>query len=358
MYVLSKEKQILVLSALVDGNSERAAARIAGCNRETVGTYGLRFGQGAARLHDRLVRDLSCSTVQVDEIWSFCSKKQKRVELWDPPEYGDLYTFTAFDQSSKLVISYLTGKRTDETTRRFITDLRSRLIVMPAMTSDGWAPYIGAIRDIFGPDTDYGQLVKNYSYRGGTIREDHRYEPPRDPFITRRRVSGAPDVDRMTTTGVERNNGTMRHMIGRQRRLCYAFSKDAVHHAAAWSLCVAWYNFAHIVRTTRMTPAMRAGIVRCPWDVEEFYEAIMEAPEVEKPVAVPLLPKQPETTSRPLPGGRGFLRVVPQQERGIRPPPPKVEADDQVDAKELERQAAKQLGLFDGDEPNDPEDVS
>jgi hypothetical protein len=81
--------------------------------------------------------------------------------------------------------------------------------------------------------------------RKGQHEDDHRYEPPRDPFLTERVVFGAPNID--TATHIERNNGTMRHHVGRMRRLCYAFSKDLKHHKAAVALGYVHYNLCHVV---------------------------------------------------------------------------------------------------------------
>lgn len=218
--VLSDGKRLRVLAALVDGNSERAVERITEVNARTIRKFALVLGAGAQRLHDRLVRDLSCSVVEVDEIWSYVQKKQARVDpAKDGPDVGEAYTFVALDASSRLVISFYVGKRDEVSTAIFITDLRARMVVMPALTSDGWSPYVPAIGDSFGRSVDYAQTIKNY--RTGAARgPDYRYEPPRDVFITKKVVYGNPDLDHASTSYIERNNGTMRHHIGRMRRLC------------------------------------------------------------------------------------------------------------------------------------------
>jgi IS1 family transposase len=291
-----------------------------------------------------MVRELSCSLVQVDEIWSYIGKKQRRVQPGDPPDVGDAYTFTALDTASRLLISYYVGRRNEESTQVFINDLRSRLVVMPAMTSDGWAPYIGAVAGNFGVSVDYLQTIKNYSRTGRRNGgDDHRYEPPRDPFITKKVIYGAPDIDRSSTAYVERNNGTMRHLIGRMRRLCYAFSKRLDHHRSAWAIAVAHYNFCHVIKTLRCTPAMQAGITDHLWNIEEFYDRIASEPTCDAPRLQHLAHRTPETTSRELPGGRGFLRVVKGAGAPRGPVPPTT----------IEAPLEVQLGLFD-EPPKDP----
>jgi hypothetical protein len=101
--VLPREKRLRVLAALVDGNSERAVERMCEVNRLTISRLGLAFGRGAQRVHDALVRDLSCSVVEVDEIWSYVGKKEARVKGSDPAGVGEAYTFVALDAGSRLV---------------------------------------------------------------------------------------------------------------------------------------------------------------------------------------------------------------------------------------------------------------
>lgn len=330
--VLPREKRLAVLAALVDGNSERAVERLTGVAQKTVGRFALRLGTAAQHLHNLQARDLSCSLLEVDEVWSFVKVKQARAT----PEHlaagcGEQYTFTALAMPSRYVVTWKVGRRDEATADAFIADLRARLVVMPAMTSDGFAPYVSAIGKSFGPGVDYAQTIKNY--RTGAQRgPDHRYEPPRDPFITKRTIYGAPNIDRATTAHVERNNGTMRHHIGRMRRLCYAFSKDPEHHRAAVGLNFVHYNLCHVIRTTRLSPALAAGATDHLWSLEELLDALLSVPETAAPVAVPLTPRRPESTARELPNGRGFLRVVssgkgpaaPSHGPAVPPPAPPV----------------------------------
>ncbi|WP_441292049.1 IS1 family transposase [Sorangium sp. KYC3313] len=317
--VLPAEKRLAVLAALVDGNSERAVSRMTDVSRAAISRFGLALGAGAQRLHDRLVRGLRCELIQADEVFSYVGKKQARVTEKDAPGIGETYSFTALDTASRLVIAWRVGKRDMETCGPFIADLRSRLLVMPQITTDGFAPYIATVAEHFGLSVDYMQTVKNYrtgSYRG----PDHRYEPPRDPFITKHTIYGAPDAKKASTAYVERLNGTTRHLLGRMRRLCYAFSKAPEHHRAAVALHYTYFNLCWTVRTLRVTPAMEAGLTGHVWDLEELLDAIMSEPAGEKPEPQPLEHRQPEAPSRPLPGGRGFLRLVTAPTPALRRP--------------------------------------
>lgn len=318
MKVLSAEKRLHILAALVDGNSHRAIERMHDVEKKTVGRFALRLGQGAAWLHNAQVRDLACPLIQVDEIWSYIRKKEARVDPEkDGPDAGDAYTFVGLDVSSRLAISFLVGKRNQDTTDAFIRDLRSRLTVMPQMTSDGFQPYVPAIGKSFGYGVDYSQMKKNYRIKGR--RDTDIYEPAREPFITKRLIFGAPDMEKCSTSYIERQNGTMRHHIGRIRRRCYAFSKKIDNHRAAVMLAYTHYNFCHVVKTLRCTPAMQAGITDHIWDLDEFLERVLTAAPCEAPSAKPLVPKGP---ARALPNG-GFLRLLksPSAKPGPGAPP-------------------------------------
>ncbi|MRG95593.1 transposase [Polyangium spumosum] len=307
---LDGSKRLRVLSALVDGNSERATARIAGVDRETVGRLSLQFGTGAVHLHNGLARHLAASLIQVDEIWSYVGKKQKRVTPEDPPYVGEAYTFVAMSATSRFVIGWHVGKRNEESARAFMEDVRARLCVMPSIVSDGFAPYIAAVGASFGPGVDYAQTVKNYS-RKGRRDDDHRYEPAREAhFITKRAIFGAPDLETASTAYMERQNGTMRHHIGRMRRLSYAFSKRPENHRAAVSLAYVHYNMCHIVSTLRTTPGMAAHVTDHLWEMEELLDALMTAKPCDPPAKEALRHREPESPARELPGGRGFLRLV------------------------------------------------
>ncbi|WP_437980425.1 IS1 family transposase [Sorangium sp. So ce117] len=321
--MLPRERQLAVLAALIDGNSERATERMTGVQQKTIGRFALRIGKAAQSLHNTMAHDLSCSLIESDEVWTFVKEKQARVTAEENAAgLGEAYTFTALAMPSRYVVTWYVGKRDEVSAGTFIADLRARLVVMPSLTSDGFPAYPGSVGSSFGPGVDFAQVIKHFT-RNGRRDDDHRYEPPRNPFRTKRVVFGAPNIDVATTAHVERNNGTMRHHIGRMRRLCYAFSKNVEHHKSAVSLAYTYFNLCHIVKTTRVTPAMSVGVANHVWELPELLEALLSVPETAAPNRKPLAPRKPEGTARELPGGRGFLRVV---QGGAAPSPPSAPA--------------------------------
>jgi hypothetical protein len=170
--------------------------------------------------------------------------------------------------------------------------------------------------------------VKHYR-SGGQRGPDHRYEPPRDPFVTKHTVLGSPTTELIRTPYVERYNLTQRHIVGRTRRLCLAFSKTLRGHRAAIALGIFAYNFVreHSALGNGTTPAMAAGITDHPWTIAELVEAALAEEPSDPPVPIPLtMPASrdgfPVGAARPLPNGRGFLRVVGGPAPAVRQPGP------------------------------------
>ncbi|NBU71289.1 MAG: IS1 family transposase [Proteobacteria bacterium] len=260
---LSVEKRAQILGLLVEGNSLRAASRLADVSINTVTKLLVDVGQACSDYQDKALRGLSCSQVQCDEIWSFCYAKQKNVSPDMPDGTGDLWTWTAIDAESRLMISWMVGKRDLETARLFMQDLASRLVVRPQITSDGHLPYVEAIEESFGMDVDFGMLVKKYGTKPGDKR--HQYLG-----ADRTVVTGNPQS--IGTSYVERANLTMRTNIKRFTRKTNAFSKKVDNHILAVSLHFMYYNFARIHKTLRMTPAMQAGISDHVWSLEEIVQ--------------------------------------------------------------------------------------
>lgn len=322
--VLSWEKRLQVLAAMVDGNSARAMSRMTGVHQDTIGRFGLMLGERAQWLHNRLARDLRPSFLEYDEQWGWVGVKGPRLRPDHPEGWGEQWSWVALDTASRFAVSFVVGPRNGDTAKRFIADIRSRVSTMPkVMTSDGLALYEEPILHAFGAP-EYAQVVKDF--KGRPQRSpDHRYEPPRDPMVTKRAVYGAPDLDHASTSHLERQNATMRHKNGRMRRLCYAFSKRLENHCAAVALTYTAYNFCNIIRTSRITPAMAIGVTSGPWELDQFLEELLRAEPCDPPEAQPLAFVQPATTARELPNGRGYLRVVPDPKGGpspVAPPAP------------------------------------
>jgi hypothetical protein len=139
---LSTEKRAAILGMLVEGNSLRATTRMAGCSINTVSKLLLDIGEVCAAYQDEHLRDLPCKVIEADEIWSFVYSKQKNVpkELQDTLGVGDIWTWTALDADSKLIVSWYVGDHKYEDAAAFMLDLKGRLRGRIQLTTDGTPP--------------------------------------------------------------------------------------------------------------------------------------------------------------------------------------------------------------------------
>ena len=151
MNILRREKQEAAIAALVEGASIRSVERMTGIHRDTIMRLGYRVGQGCANLMDSYMKNLKCQNVQVDEIWCYVGKKQRHLKDTDNlEELGDQWVFVALDADSKLIPSYLVGKRTADNAQAFIDDLSNRLDNRVQLSSDSLTAYVEAVESAFG----------------------------------------------------------------------------------------------------------------------------------------------------------------------------------------------------------------
>jgi IS1 family transposase len=284
MNILPRDKQILVIASLTEGMSIRAVERLTGIHRDTIMRLGARVGAGCAELHDRMMVGIRTGRLELDELWQYVGKKQKRVTRKDAAVCGDQYTFVALASSARAIVAYRTGKRDTANTDLFIQDLRERVLGSPEISSDGFLPYQPAIRAAFRSSA-YGQISKTYSVTD--LRKDaaHRYSPAAVIAVDREVIAGVPAE--ISTSYVERSHLTLRMSNKRFSRLGNGFSKKLEHHAASVSLYVAYYNLCRVHESLRSTPAQALGIADHAWSIGELIDAALATVPVEPVVTAP-----------------------------------------------------------------------
>jgi IS1 family transposase len=277
-------KRVQILSMLCEGSSMRSISRVADVSINTVAKLLAEAGEACAAHHWNAVCGVKAKRVQCDEIWSFVGAKQKNVADAKGNPEGDVWTWTAIDADSKLIISYMVGGRDSETANFFIDDLRERVDGRMPLTTDGHKAYLEAVAGAFHEGgIDYAMLVKLYGDPKGPKTDERRYSPAECTGIKKLRVTGDPDKAHVSTSYVERQNLTMRMSMRRFTRLTNAFSKKVDAHINALSLYFVFYNFTRIHKTLRMSPAMAAGIVDRLWSMEDVVMLIdARAPEPKK----------------------------------------------------------------------------
>ena len=282
---LTTDKRVQILNMLVEGMSMRSVSRVAGVSINTVSKLLVEAGEACAAYHDDAVRDVHASRVQCDEIWSFCYAKAKNVARAKaaPQGAGDVWTWTAIEADSKLIISWEVGDRTSATAIEFMDDLRDRLANRVQLTTDGHRAYLEAVEGAFGGDVDYAQLIKLY---GEAPDAEKRYSPATCIGTKKRRVEGSPDPAAVSMSYVEWSNLTMRMGMRRFTRLTNAFSKKIENHLHMLSLYFVHYNFCRVHKSLRVSPAMAAGVSDTLRDVEWIVGLIdARAPQPKRPAS-------------------------------------------------------------------------
>jgi IS1 family transposase len=276
MNKLPLSKRVAILSLLCEGMSMRAISRTADVSINTVVKMLEDAGEACMAFHDEKVRKLQSKRVQVDEVWAFCAAKAKNVKSMKRPidGAGDVWTWTAIDADSKLIVSYHVGTREMVCAKEFIGDLASRLDCRIQLTSDGWVPYLGAVGEAFKGKVDFAQLQKIFaSVHGGA----GRYSPADCIGTKTYKIIGDPDDAHISTSYVERSHLSIRMHNRRFTRLTNAFSKKFMNHVHALALYFVFYNFCRIHKTLRVTPAMAAGLTDKLMSFEDLADLIEKA---------------------------------------------------------------------------------
>jgi IS1 family transposase len=269
MNKLSMDKKVAVITALVEGCSVRSTSRLTGVAKGTIIRLLEEVGTACAAFQDVALRNIKAERIQIDEIWSFvgCKQKNVTVEKIEVGICGDTWTFAAIEAQSKLVISWLVGRRDAGCATEFLQDVASRLANRVQLTTDGHKMYLNAVVDAFADDIDYAQLVKVF---GNDPEGQKRYSPAQCLGTKKEALIGSPDPTHISTSYIERQNLTMRMNMRRFTGLTNAFSKKIENHMHSVALFYMYCNFVRIHQTLRVTPAMEAGICQRAWSIYDI----------------------------------------------------------------------------------------
>lgn len=200
---LPQEKKLVILTALVEGNSIRSVERMTGVHRDTIMRLMVRTGTHCQTFLNRMAKNLDCNRLELDEIWTFCKKKQNRLEKHEKYDLslGDQFVFYAIDPVSKFIPTWVIGKRNAENAIIFTRQLKNTLNGnRPQISSDSFRAYIDAIDMAFGCNVDYAVITKEYD-------KEHigpgRYAPPKVAGCVKTVIMGDPIQENICTSYIE-----------------------------------------------------------------------------------------------------------------------------------------------------------
>ena len=271
----SPERRAQILGMMVEGVSIRAISRMTGASKNTIVKLLADAGNACSEYQDRTLVNLPCKRIQADEIWSFVYSKQKNVPKEKRGQFGigDVWTWTTICADTKLVPSWYVGMRDAESAHHIMQDVAKRLSSRVQLTTDGFHCYLDAVNAAFGGDIDYAMLVKMY---GTDPMGERNYSPSICLSAESRIIRGNPDREHINTSYVERQNLNIRMGVRRFTRLTNAFSKKVENHIHALSIYFMHYNFVRIHQTTRVTPAMAAGVTDTLWSLDDMVRIVDE----------------------------------------------------------------------------------
>jgi IS1 family transposase len=276
MNKLDSAKGAMIVRAVCEGNSLRAASRMTGVAYNTVCKLIQSLGEACEWYQDKNLRNLPCTELQLDEAWAFVGCKEANKNQAKGEHIGDIWTWIGMDPNTKLVAGYYVGDRSANTAVEFCSDLGTRFSGHIQVTSDGHAAYRFAVGLAF-KDVDFAQLVKVY----GEDKEGNEIVVRCDK-VTR---FGNPDMDKVSTSLIERQNLTLRMSCRCYARRTNAHSKKIENHCNAVALHFFFYNFCRKHLSLKTSPAVAAGVASSIWTVDDLlemfdtYQAVNHAPK-------------------------------------------------------------------------------
>lgn len=258
MNVLKQEKKELVLNLLTEGNTLRGIQRLTGIHRETTIRLIRNVGENCERFMDKKMKYLRVNYLQCDEVAVTLFKRQANLKKEDKNgDWGLQWIFIAIDAETKIVPTYVVGKRTAQNAYDFIQDVQSRIIGHFQLTTDSFNGYKTIDTMGLRRRASYARLIKVFREHGYDKKQG--YSPAKLVRQTPSVIFGKPDPKHISTSLIERQNLTLRQQMRRFARLTNAFSKKLDCLKRALAIHFYWYNFCRLHETIRVTPRYGSG---------------------------------------------------------------------------------------------------
>lgn len=275
------------LDAMLRGDTQTSTSQTRCHRRETLRRWRRRAAPGARAVDEEFVTDLEVRDLELDEQWSFAGSK--KAEFAESAERGEAWWHKAMARESRLLVEQFVSPRTPEAAERLVNRSFDRLAAgcLPRVSSDGYDAYIKPLREQV-------KAVRVYPLRWALVKKGKPGRPPQpktipDPALVygqvektregrrvtkveRKLVLGSPAIDLsfISTSLLERQNGTARSRNRYLVRKTYAFAKTVPYLDDQCEVDKTFYNFCRKHRGLKgETPAMRQGITDHVWTVAE-----------------------------------------------------------------------------------------
>lgn len=265
------EKAVAVVQHLVEGCSVRTTERITGVEKRTILSLLALVGERCEKMMEQSIKGLKVREVACDEVWGYVGMKartKKEKELEDK-RIGDAWCFIGMERYTKLILAWHLGHRNLDDTIEFTEKLAHATEGNFQINTDGFAAYKEAIAySLAAQGVSFAQIIKIYR---SNPENETRYSPSTCIGCEKIEAYGWPDLERATTSHIERQNLTVRMSMRRMTRLTNAFSKKWMNLKHAYALQFAFYNFCRPhTSLSKSTPAMAAGIANHVWTIQEL----------------------------------------------------------------------------------------
>jgi IS1 family transposase/transposase-like protein len=266
------DKATMALQLLLEGCAVASVTRVTGLHKRTILNLLVLAGERCEKLMEDRIKDIAVRDVACDEIWSYvwCHDKHKARNGIMDEKKGSKWCFIALERNTKMVLAWHLGERDDENTMEFTEKLSNATSGEFQVSTDGWACYRFALGMSLGNRISFAQQIKTYATDG---QPDTRYSPAKVTKVRNKAIFGRPDMERVSTSHVERLNLELRMTMRRLTRLTLSYSKKLANHRAAFALTFAYHNFVRRHETLKTTPAMASGLTDHAWKLEDLLTA-------------------------------------------------------------------------------------
>jgi len=272
---------------MLRGDTQTSTSQTRRHRRDTLRRWRRRAAPRARAVDADYVTDLSVRDLESDEQWSFAGRK--KAEFAESSERGEVWWHKALARERRLLIEQFVSPRTSEAAEMLVSRSFARLVArrLPRVSSDGYDAYTQ-------PLSEQVRVMTLYPLRWALTKKGKPGRPPQpkqvpDPAllygqvvkeregrrvvkVEKRLVLGSPatDLSFVSTSLLERQNGTARSRNRYLVRKTYAFAKTVPYIDDQCEVDKTCYNFCRQHRGLKgETPAMRHGLTDHVWSVAE-----------------------------------------------------------------------------------------